>query len=145
MLEKKLQKNYFLIVTPAILFIFVFYLIEKNGVQLPFAFGGKVVSTVIIILAASTSSILPIWYKLLLIKNLRNKKQVSYEEFTSLQNKVTITAAFTIYWVFPAYMYQVPEMPMLLIAFFAIYALYYYYPSKRRIDMEKKTFRIDPH
>ncbi|MEN8122978.1 MAG: hypothetical protein ABFS35_21740 [Bacteroidota bacterium] len=142
MLEKKLKKNYFLIVTPAILLIFVFFLLEKNDVVLNFPLGGKVLSTVIIILSASTSTILPIWYKLLLIKKLRDKKQVSFEDFSSLQNRVTITAAFTIYWVFPAYMYQVPEIPLLLISFFAIYALYYYYPSKSRIEMEKKTFRI---
>ncbi len=142
MLEKKLKKNYFIIVTPAILLIFVFFLLEKLHIQFSFPLSGKIVSIVIIILAASTSSILPIWFKLLLIKKLRNKKQVSYKEFTSLQNKVTITATFTIYWIFPAYIYQLPEIPMLLTSFFAIYALYYYYPSKRRIEMEKKTFRI---
>ncbi len=144
MLEKKLKKNYFLIVTPAILLIFIFFLLEKNNIVLNFPLGGKVLSTVIIILSASTSTIFPIWYKLLLIKKLKNKKQVSFEDFTSLQNRVTITAAFSIYWIFPAYMYQLQEIPMLLIAFFAIYSLYYYYPSKRRIEMEKKTFRINP-
>ncbi|RLD82254.1 MAG: hypothetical protein DRJ10_05245 [Bacteroidetes bacterium] len=144
MLEKKLKKNYFLIVTPAILLIFIFLLLEKNNIILNFPLGGKVLSTVIIILSASTSTIFPIWYKLLLIKKLKNNKKVSFDDFTSLQNRVTITTAFSIYWIFPAYMYQLQEIPMLLIAFFAIYALYYYYPSKRRIEMEKKTFRINP-
>ncbi len=143
MLEKRLQKNYFWIVIPAVLLIFILFLFEKLHIQLNFLSGGKIVSTVLIILAASTSTILPTWYKLLLIKKLRNKKKISYQDFSVLQNKIVLTAAFTIYWVFPAYLYQIPKVPMLLIAFFAIYALYYYYPSKRRIDMEKKTFRID--
>ncbi|RLD82441.1 MAG: hypothetical protein DRJ10_05050 [Bacteroidetes bacterium] len=145
MLEKKLQKNYFLIVTPAILLILIFFILEKLGFTFVFQTSGKLVSTLIIILAASTSTILPIWYKLILIKRLKNKKKVSFEEFLTLQNKTIFTAAFSIYWIFPAYMYQIPNIPMLLISFFAIYALYYYYPSKRRIDMEKKTFRINHH
>ena len=143
MLEKKLQKLYFYIISPAILLILLFFISEKIYFNFKFLPANRVINTAIMIFTAITSTILPVWYKLLLVKKYRNKKKVSKTDFNATQYRIIISISFSIYWIFPAYLYQSPEMPMLIISFFILYGLYYYYPSKKRIDAEKKIFKID--
>ncbi len=143
MLVKKLQRLYYLIISPAILLVLVFFVSERLQYQISMQEAGRVMSTAIMVFAAITSTILPVWYKIILIRKLRNKQKISTQNFVSMQFRIVITVSFSVYWIFPAYLYQLPEMPMVITAFFALYGLYYYYPSQKRIDTEKKIFKIE--
>ncbi|MCF6242110.1 MAG: hypothetical protein L3J74_12290 [Bacteroidales bacterium] len=143
MLEKKLQKLYFFIITPAFLLIFLFFISEKFNHAVVLNKAGRLLSTLIMIFAAISSVILPVWYKILLLKTFRSKKKITFETFAGYQYRIILTVAFSVYWVFPAYLYQLDEMPMVITGFFVLYGLYYYYPSKRKIQAEKKLFNID--
>ena len=143
MLAKKLQRLYYLIVSPAFLLMLVFFLSENIHYQTIMQASDKMMSTAIMVFAAITSTILPVWYKIILIRKLRNKQKISIQNFVSMQFRIVITVSFSLYWIFPAYLYQLPEMPMVITAFFVLYGLYYYFPSKKRIDTEKKIFKIE--
>lgn len=143
MLEKKLQKLYFLIIAPAFLIIFLFFVAEKFDYKVGFNKGGRFISTVIMLFTVISSIILPVWYKILLFKKFRNDKKINFETFAGYQYRIIITVTFSIYWIFPAYLYQLEEMPLVIIGFFILYGLYYYYPTKKKIDAEKKLFKID--
>ena len=143
MLEKKLQKLYFFIITPAFLIIFLFFVSGKLNHVVVLDKAGRLISTAIMVFTAITSTILPVWYKIILMKKFRTNKKITFETFAGYQYRIIITVAFSVYWVFPAYLYQLDEMPMVIIGFFVLYGLYYYYPSKKKIDAEKKLFEID--
>jgi len=143
MLEKKLQKLYYTIISPAFLMILLFFFSEKLNHRLDVKDGGRLISTAIMVFAAITSTILPVWYKILLIKKLRTKKKITFENFAAVQYRIIIAVGFSVYWIFPAYLYGLSDMPMVITAFFALYGLYYYFPSKQKIEAEKKIFRID--
>ncbi len=143
MLEKKLQKLYFFIIAPAFLIIFLFFISEKLNHAVVLDKAGRLISTTIMVFTAITSTILPVWYKIVLIKKFRNTKKISLETFAGYQYRIIITVTFSVYWIFPAYLYQLDEMPMIITGFFILYGLYYYYPSKKKIDAEKKLFKID--
>jgi len=143
MLVQKLQRLYYFIVIPALLLIVFFFVSERLNKHYSAEEAGRLMSTAIMVFAAITSAILPAWYKILLIKKYRDKKKISFENFAAVQYRIIIAVGFSIYWIFPAYLYGLAEMPMIITAFFALYGLYYYYPSKKRIEAEKKTFKID--
>ncbi len=143
MLEKKLQRLYFLIIAPAFLIVFLFFVSEKFNYHIGVDKGGRLISTAIMVFTAITSTILPVWYKILLLKKFRNDKKINFETFAGYQFRIIVTIAFSVYWIFPAFLYQLDEMPMVIVGFFILYGLYYYYPSKKKIDAEKKLFKVD--
>lgn len=143
MLEKKLQKLYFLIITPAFLIIFLFFISENLNHAAVLYKAGRLMSTTLMVFTAITSVILPVWYKIILLKKFRNDKKLSYANFAGYQYRIILTIGFSLYWIFPAYIYRLDKIPFAIIGFFILYGLYYYYPSKTKIDAEKRLFKID--
>jgi hypothetical protein len=58
------------------------------------------------------------------------------------QKIILFCAELSLYIVLVAERFQVPRMPMLLIVLCGFYAAYYFFPSKRRLALEKRLFRV---
>jgi len=73
---------------------------------------------------------------------MRKQKQVPAKEFLSFQRKILWISQITPYFAFAAVLCDFPRFFAVAIVLMALYAVYYYFPSQKRIDFDRKIFRV---
>ncbi len=141
-MQKKLLKLYLQLFIPFVLLVVVFSLVEYYGTYLGFFNINKIGRTALIIFTAFTGIIFPIWNRLLLVKKMRDTKEISNARFFEFEQLQIIVPLTTLYFVLFGHFMQVPKVQEFVIAIFGFYAAYYSFPSEKRIKLDKKIFRI---
>ncbi len=103
---------------------------------------GKTVSVVISSLAGIFGIALPIFYRSYFVYSLKKKKQVSNELFMSFEKNILNIALSAPYFLIFSLLMNLPETTHILITLFSLYAVYFYFPSAKKIRFELKIFRI---
>jgi hypothetical protein len=128
MIRHNLQKFYFIILLPAVTG-YVFMSILEQSDMAPDRWPIPPVGSGLLVFSAGFLAIvLPVWFKII---------------FVRYQKIILFYAELSLYIVLVAERFQVPRMPMLLIALCGFYAAYYFFPSKRRLEFEKRLFRVE--
>jgi len=84
----------------------------------------------------------PVFSRTIFANEMRNEKSVSLEDFVTFERRILYISLITPYLALIAFLFDFPKFHLAGSFLMAIYAAYYYYPSKRRIAFDKRIFRV---
>ena len=141
-MEKEIQAYYFKVIIPAVLCCLIIFFLERMKIDVFLGEISKAGTFLLIFLVALFSIVAPLWLRIFFIRKVKGQNEVSGEQFIKFEKTFILLAELSLYVVLIAYVFKVPKMQMLFIALFGFYAAYYYFPSLKRINHEKKLFRV---
>jgi len=97
----------------------------------------------IFILSAIFALALPIFYRTLFAHRRRHLIGIVPAELFKFERNLIGMTMVTPYLAMVAYLMGLPRFHLAGIILIALYAVYYYYPSRKRITFEERIFRVD--
>jgi hypothetical protein len=139
----ELKQVYIALFLPVAAGFIMLHLLDGAGLLL---FDTKAYCTVLapslFTMAALFSIGLPILYRSYVAHKLRGYKRISWSEFMRFERHLIYIALTTPYLALMALAFKVPGFHFAGIVLMALYAAYYFYPSKKRLTFEKRLFRV---
>lgn len=130
-------------IAPAVGLFLLFGLARQLGIAAPGQFGlPNVVPSIVFVVSAITALAAPLFLRTLFAHSMRGKTKVSAQSFLSFQKKILWVSMVTPYFAFMAYCCDFPRFYATAIVLLALYAVYYYFPSEKRIAFDRKIFRV---
>ena len=84
----------------------------------------------------------PILYRTVFANQKRHQKNTAEEDWLKFERNLIYIALVTPYVCLIAQILKLPRFHLGGTIIMALYAVYYYYPSKKRIDYERRLFRV---
>jgi Ca2+/Na+ antiporter len=141
-MSKKLKKVYLSLLLPS---IFGFTLAGGAKAYDIFEIGSgnfiEIVGPIIFIVCIAFAIAFPIFYRTLFAHNRRDLKCVSEKELLNFERTLIYVVMITPYLALIAYFLELPRFYTASAILMGLYAVYYFYPSKRRIALDRKIFR----
>jgi hypothetical protein len=142
-MHKKLQTQYFLMVVPAFLLFLAFGLVQGMQITTSGRFAPDAMVPVVVFIVSTITAIAgPLFLRTLFAHSVREQHKVTSTAFLSFQRRLLWVSQTTPYLAFVAVLCNFPRFYATAIVLMGLYALYYYYPSQRRIGFDKKMFRV---
>ena len=138
-----LKRTYFTLLLPAVLgfiLIFVirhFYPVKFNIPQIPSA-----IPPIIFIVSVCFAVALPIFYRTLFANKMRHQTRTSEGDWLKFERNLLYIAMITPYAGLIAQFLQLPRFHLAGTMVMTLYAVYYYYPSMKRIEFDRRVFRV---
>jgi hypothetical protein len=85
---------------------------------------------------------LPLWQRILFGRKTTPDNPVNPDSFIGFQKRFMLSGLLAVYVIPLGFVCRIAQVPLFWIIIFALYAVYYYYPSKRRIMMDCRIFRV---
>ena len=143
MYKSKLTKYFWQILTPAVILIVLSEGLKVLGIGVRLdATLTYILGVVVFVLAALTALGIPVVIRLMFVKQVKDLKQVQSEAWLRYEMQSILSALVTTYLFFIASLLQFSNFFYASIFLLALYAGYYYFPSEKRVEFEKKLFRI---
>ena len=141
---KALKKKYFYIVVPAISIALMLIIFKQYDILqiTPTPFIQNTISPVIFILTTLLAIAFPVLHRTIFNNRIKESKFITPDKFYRYQNQLLYLIAITPYLVLIAYVLNLPQFYFGGTALFSLYALYFYYPSEKRIRNEKQIYRV---
>ena len=145
-LKKQLQRFYLLLLLPALAANIIFYLFAFHPDVLfsdfmkavPYGTAG----TVLLVMSASFSLALPLFYRSLFAGTVRGRTSITGKEFMRFQKRLLCIGLATPYVSACAILFRFSGLYLYGPVLLSLYSLYFYFPSKKRIDYDIKLFRV---
>ena len=138
-----LKRQFIIIILPAVGLFLAFGLARELNFIKPGQFVvPSVMHSVLFILSAITAIAGPLFFRTLFAHSMREQTQVPVKKFLSFQKKNLWLSLVTPYLAFTAVLCDFPRFYAAAIVLMALYAVYYYFPSQKRIDFDRKIFRV---
>jgi hypothetical protein len=138
-----LKRTYFTLLLPAVAgFILIFVLDHLHLVDLNIPRIPGVIPPAIFIASACFAVALPIFYRTLFANKRRHQTRTNESDWTRFERNLLYIALVTPYIGLIAQILRLPRFHMAGTIIMALYAVYYYYPSKKRIEFERRIFRV---
>lgn len=96
----------------------------------------------IFVAAALTALAIPLLLRTLFARKAVLENEVNPASFFRFQKQLVISAMLTPYLGIMALVLELQKFYVSATLLMALYAVYYYYPSQRRINFDKRIFRI---
>jgi len=144
-MHHRLKKIYIAILSPALACLIAVYALRKihPGMDMP-ALAGVFAAPMIFILSAVFGIAGPILYRSFFAHSHRHVHEVPPEAlFIFERNLIGMTLA-TPYLTLFAYFMELPRFYLAATVLISLYAVYYAYPSHKRISFDEKIFRTHP-
>ncbi len=138
-----LKRTYINLLLPAVFLIVLVYLgqflniLNKEQIQ-----SVRIVSIILFTLGALFSFALPIFLRASFVNKVKDLKQVTIDQFITFEKKLLSVVMLSPYVVFLAVIFNIPNFYLSGTVLFGLYAVYYYYPSEKRIKFERKIFKV---
>jgi hypothetical protein len=138
-----LKRTYFTLLLPAVAgFIAVFalqhfQLVSFNIPQIP-----PILYPIIFIASVCFAVALPIFYRTVFANKRRHQTRTAEEDWLRFERNLLYIAMATPYVSLIAQVLRLPRFHLGGTIIMALYAVYYYYPSKRRLKFERRIFRV---
>jgi hypothetical protein len=138
-----LRRTYFTLLLPAVagfILIFIlqhFHLVNFNISQIP-----PVLYPTIFVASVCFAVAFPIFYRTVFANKRRHQTHTSEEDWLKFERNLLYIAMATPYVCLIAQILKLPRFHLGGTIIMALYAVYYYYPSKKRIDYERRIFRV---
>ena len=138
-----LKKQYIITVLPALGLFLAFGAARELG----FVESGQFViacvfHSMVFILSAITAIAGPLFLRTIFAHSMREQTQVPAKEFLFFQRKILWISLITPYLAFVAVLCDFPKFYAASVVLMALYAVYYYFPSQKRINFDRKIFRV---
>ena len=95
------------------------------------------------ILSAITAIAGPLFLRSLFAHLMHEKKQVPINSFIKFEKGLISITMLTPFFAFISIVCEFDKFYSASIILLSLYAIYYYFPGKKRIDLDKKIFRIN--
>ena len=142
-MARKLRRTYFALLIPAIMgfaLLFAakaFHLISDTpGLYL------KYLAPLVFILSAVFAIALPLFLRTLFVRKVHQQKSVSEADLLAFERTFLYVALVAPYLTLIGYLLALPRFHLTGKLLMALYAVYYYYPSQKRIRFERRVFRV---
>ena len=138
-----LKRTYFTLLLPAVAgFIAVFalqhfHLVDWNIPQITL-----VLPPLIFIVSVCFAVAFPIFYRTVFANKRRHQTSTAEEDWLKFECNLIYIAMTTPYVSLIDQILQLPRFHLAGTIIMALYAVYYYYPSKRRLKLERRIFRV---
>ncbi len=144
-ISKFLQKIYFFqLITAVVLIGFAYILKYRFGWVNNNITPGIAVSVLITTLSGIAAIALPVFYRSYFVYKNKDKKQISSDDFLAFERLLVTIALMSPYFLIIAVLINMNETANMLIALFSIYAIYYFFPTEKKMLFEMRIFRIKP-
>jgi hypothetical protein len=142
-MNSKLKRLYFIILFPSILgFIFSYWIKAYNLMEAGRADYSDILAPSIFILTVAFAIALPIFYRTLFAYRKRHRKSVSEAELIKFERNLLIIVLVTPYLALASFILEFPRFYTAGAILMGIYAMYYFYPSKKRIALDRRIYRV---
>ena len=146
-LQKSLLHHYIKINLPGAGVFTLIYLLNKISDGTPIMTMGAseaskwwIIS--ILMLQGIFAVVLPLWYRILFINRMKTKKNTSLQVLLRFEKNFLSLACPSLYLLIPGYLLSPAKASFTAMILFALYALYFYFPSHKRVIAEKKWFNV---
>lgn len=141
-METKLKKLYFALLAPAVLGFIAAYLVKTFlEVNLGFPKSFRFTASLLFILAFVFGIALPILWRTLFVRKIGNRKQTTETDLLKFEQETLYIALITPYISLAAYFIGISRFHFVGTVLASFYAVYYFYPSHKRVHYEKRIFR----
>jgi apolipoprotein N-acyltransferase len=138
-----LKRTYFILLVPAVIgFIVLFFSLKLNWIHLKLYPVPKMLALTLFILSVVFAVALPIFYRTLFANKIRHQTETSEAEWLKFEQNSIRIALVTPYLTLTAHFLDLPKFYLSGTILMALYAIYYFYPSKKRIAFERRIFRV---
>jgi hypothetical protein len=139
----ELRKTYFTLLVPVVIGLVLIYLAKTYKFLAPdqIAFL-NIVAALTFILSVVSAIGLPVFIRSLFSHKMRDRTSVSRQELIKFERTLIIISMVTPYLTLIGYLLEFPRFYFSGTALTTLYALYYYYPSEKRIQFDKRIFRV---
>lgn len=142
-MDHHLKKTYWIVLTPAMAgFVVAAGALRLGQVPTATATWRPQVGLVLFVMAVAFAVALPVLWRALFAYRQKGRQCVSASALLGLQRRLILTAMAAPYLALLAYGLQVPRFYAAGCILAALYAVYYHYPSRRKLRYEKRLFRV---
>ncbi len=137
-----LKRIYIALITPALACFAAVYVLRQMypSIDISTQFN-TFMAPIIFFLTAISALAGPILYRSFFAHSQRHHHEVPYAELFKFERTLTAMTLITPYLALVAYSLQFPRFYLAATLLMTLYAVYYYYPSHRRISFDEKIFR----
>jgi hypothetical protein len=142
-MKATLQKRFYFMLAPALIGIggvWVFRTMRMVAPVRPAGTGPW--APVLFFLSMVTAAAAPILIRALFAHRMQHRSWISKPEFLRFQRHLILVVMATPYLALTAYALAVPGFYLAGIFLAMLYALYYHYPSQRRLVFDRRIFRV---
>lgn len=142
-MDADLRRTYFLLLLPAIFGLLLAFLFQYLNVSEPGGFQPPViVAPLLFVLCGVFALALPIFYRAHFANRMRSRQSTPEAEWFRFERNLIFITLVTPYITLVAQALQLPRFHLAGTILMTLYALYYYYPSRRRLDFDRRIFRV---
>ena len=142
-MDSRLKRLYFIILLPSILGIISGYWIKAyNLLRIGWADYPNALAPSIFILTVTFALALPIFYRTFFAYRRRHAKSISEHELIKFERNLIYMTLVTPYLALTALVLELSRFYTAGAILMGIYAVYYFYPSKRRIALDRRIYRV---
>lgn len=139
----QLKKTYFRLLIPAIIGFLCIYLLKAlNGVHVGKPPYLSMLAPLVFVLSVFFAIAAPVFFRSLFAHKLRYEKSTTEPRLIKFEKGLIRIALVTPYLGWVAYFFEFEKFYFSAIVIMALYAVYYFYPSKKKIAFEKRIFRV---
>ena len=139
----KLRRTYFTLLIPAIVgFIAISAAKKFNLVEFGYITSLELIAPLVFVLSVVFAIAWPIFFRTLFAHKIRHQKSIPEIDLIKFERHFLYIALVTPYLTLAAYLLEFPSFYLAGTVLTALYAVYYYYPSKKRIQFERRIFRV---
>ncbi len=140
---EKLKKTYFSLLIPAIVGFICIYLSKKfNFFNLDQPQFISILAPIVFVLSVIFGIAAPIFFRSLFAQKMSDKKNTSESKLIKFEQNLIRIALVTPYLGLFAYLFEFKKFYFTATFLVTLYAVYYFYPSQKRIAFEKRIFRV---
>jgi hypothetical protein len=141
-MSKQLKKVYLTLLLPSILgFTLAGWAKAYNFIEIGSANFIEIAGPSIFILCIALAIAFPIFYRTFFAHKSRDRISVSEMELLKFERTLINVVMITPYLALTAYFLEMPRFYTAGAILIGLYAVYYFYPSKRRIAFDRRIFR----
>ena len=138
-----LKRIYFILLLPAVAgFIAIFALQHFHLVDWKITNIPPLIHPIVFIISVCFAVAFPILYRTVFANKRRHQTSTAEEDWLKFERNLLYIALATPYVSLIAQILQLSRFHLGGTIIMALYAVYYYYPSKRRIEYERHVFRV---
>lgn len=145
-MTKALKRSYFSLLIPAVLALALLAGVESFDLlpHIPTYPSGPLgfLAPFVFVLAVFFAVGLPVFFRALFAHRMREQNTVAESDWLTFERTLIRISLVTPYLILPAYLFEFPRFYLAGTALTALYAVYYFYPSRRRIRFERRMFRV---
>ncbi|MBN2034562.1 MAG: hypothetical protein JW836_14915 [Deltaproteobacteria bacterium] len=138
-----LKRIYLALIIPAISALFLAYGAKEIGlIPTNKNISLTLIAPCVFVLSVALAVALPIFIRSLFAHAMRHQKTVPEPTLIKFERRLMIISLMTPYLILPAYLLDFPNFYFTATVLMALYAAYYFYPSEKRIQFERRLFRV---